>query len=38
MLWKLEIISQPNFFVSGYFEANKDEYIEKMRAVSAHGD
>jgi Fic family protein len=38
MLWKLGIISQPNFFVSGYFEAHKDEYIEKMRAVSADSD
>lgn len=38
MLWKLGIISQPNFFVSGYFEEHKDEYIERMRAVSADGD
>jgi Fic family protein len=38
MLWKLGVIGQPNFFVSGYFEAHKDEYIEKMRAVSAKGD
>ncbi len=38
MLWKLDIISQPNFFVSGYFEVNKDEYIERMRAVSAEAD
>lgn len=38
MLWKLRIISQPNFFVSGYFEAHKDEYIERMRAVSAEDD
>ncbi len=38
MLWKLGIIAQPNFFVSGYFEANKDEYIARMRAVSADGD
>jgi len=38
MLWKLGIISQPNFFVSGYFEAHKGEYIEKMRAVSSDGD
>lgn len=38
MLWKLRIISQPNFFVSGYFEAHKNEYITKMRAVSADGD
>lgn len=38
MLWKLGILSQPNFFVSGYFETHKDEYIERMRAVSAKGD
>jgi Fic family protein len=38
MLWKLGIISQPNFFVSGYFESHKAEYIERMRAVSAAGD
>lgn len=38
MLWKLVIISQPNFFVSGYFEEHKNEYIEKMRGVSASGD
>ncbi|MDD7970806.1 Fic family protein [Roseinatronobacter alkalisoli] len=38
MLWKLGILSQPNFFVSGYFEANKNEYTERMRSVSASGD
>jgi Fic family protein len=38
MLWKLGIISQPNFFVSGYFETHKDQYVERMRAVSAEGD
>lgn len=38
MLWKLGVLSQPNFFVSGYFEANKDEYIARMRAVSASDD
>lgn len=38
MLWKLGTIGQPNFFVSGYFEQHKDEYIERMRAVSAKGD
>ena len=38
MLWKLGILSQPNFFVSGYFEEHKDQYIEKMRAVSASSD
>jgi Fic family protein len=38
MLWKLGVIGQPNFFVSGYFETHKDQYIERMRAVSAEGD
>ena len=38
MLWKLGILHQPNCFVSGYFEAHKDEYIERMRAVSATVD
>jgi Fic family protein len=38
MLWRLGVLSQPNFFVSGYFETHKDEYIERMRAVSAEED
>lgn len=38
MLWRLNILSQPNFFVSGYFETHKEEYIERMRAVSSNGD
>lgn len=38
MLWRLGLLSEPNFFVSGYFENNKDEYIERMRAVSSTGD
>ncbi len=38
MLWKLGIISQPNFFVSGYFEEHKGQYIDRMRAVSANGE
>lgn len=38
MLWKLGVLAQPNFFVSGYFEAHKDEYIERMQLVSAKGD
>lgn len=38
MLWKLGLISQPHFYVSGYFEQNKDEYVERMRAVSADGE
>ncbi len=38
MLWKLGVLSQPHFFVSGYFEQHKDEYVERMRQVSASGD
>lgn len=38
MLWNLGVLSQPHFFVSGYFEANKEEYIERMREVSASRD
>ncbi len=38
MLWRLGILTEPNFFVSGYFEANKGEYIARMRAVSEDGD
>lgn len=33
-LWKNKVISQPHFYISGYFEENKDEYIEVMRNVS----
>ncbi len=38
MLWKLGVLHLPNFFVSVYFDAHKDEYIERMRAVCATGD
>jgi Fic family protein len=38
MLWNTGVLSAPHFFVSDYFERNKDEYIERLRAVSANGD
>lgn len=38
MLWRLGLLSQPHFFVSGYFETHKDEYVERMREVSAADD
>lgn len=38
MLWKTGILSAPHFFVSDYFERNKGEYIERLRAVSQQGD
>lgn len=38
LLWSSRIISQPHFYISGFFEEHKDEYIDKMREVSATGD
>ena len=34
LLWKEGILSQPHFYISGFFEKNKDEYIDLMREVS----
>lgn len=36
MLWNFKVLSEPNFFVSGYFENHKDEYVERMRDVSSN--
>ena len=38
MLWQSRTISAPHFYVSGYFEEYKDEYIDTMRRVSETGD
>lgn len=38
MLWKSGIISAPHFYISGYFEEHKDEYIDNMREVSRTGN
>ncbi|MFM2386938.1 MAG: hypothetical protein RL660_1695 [Bacteroidota bacterium] len=38
LLWKSQIISQPHFYISGYLEQHKDQYIDLMRNVSAHND
>ena len=38
MMWKLGLISSPCFYVSGYLEKRKDEYINFMHNVSATGD
>ena len=37
MLWKYGAISAPHFYVSGYLESQKDEYIERMRNASRSG-
>lgn len=37
MLWHYGAIAAPHFYISGYFEERRDEYIERMRAVSQDG-
>ncbi|ATP57758.1 cell filamentation protein Fic [Pedobacter ginsengisoli] len=37
-LWSTGVISEPHFYISGYFEENKDQYIDTMRNVSESGD
>lgn len=38
MLWQSQTISAPHFYVSAYFEENKDQYIDTMRRVSETGN
>jgi len=38
MLWRGGAISEPHFYISRYFEDYKDEYIGRLRDVSAQGD
>ncbi|WP_265089795.1 Fic family protein [Psychrobacter sp. H7-1] len=38
MLWSSKTISAPHFYISGYFEENKDIYIDLMREVSETGN
>lgn len=33
-----KILSRPMFYISAYLEANRDEYIERLRRVSNDGD
>lgn len=37
MLWKYGSISAPHFYISRFFEEQKDEYIHRMRMVSRDG-
>lgn len=34
MLWKTGVISAPHFYISGYLEDEKDQYLDQLRAVS----
>ncbi len=38
LLWKQGVISAPHFYVSSYFEDNRDAYIQLMRNVSRSGE
>lgn len=38
LLWSSGTISQPHFYISGFFEEHKDEYIDTMRHVSETDD
>ena len=38
LLWSSGTISEPHFYVSGYMEEHKDEYIDTMRNVSENND
>ncbi len=38
MLWQSNIISAPHFYISGYLEERKEEYILRMRNVSLNND
>jgi len=38
MLWSSGVISAPHFYISGYLEEYKDQYIDMMRNVSKNGD
>ena len=37
MMWKAGVISEPHFYISSYFEDNKELYIDTMRDVSENG-
>jgi Fic family protein len=38
LLWSSGVISAPHFYISGFLEDRKDEYIDRMRKVSETDD
>lgn len=38
ILWQNQTISEPHFYISGYFEEHKNRYVDLMRQVSQTGD
>jgi Fic family protein len=37
-LFQQKLLASPDFYMSGYLEANRDEYQERLRAVSREGN
>ena len=37
-LWQVGLIQRPMFYISAYFEARRDEYYDRLLAVSRDGD
>ncbi len=37
-LWQRKLIRGPMFYISAFFEANREEYYDRLLAVSANGD
>ena len=37
-LWQSGILRMPYFYLSAYFEANKDSYVDRLLAISRDGD
>ncbi|MEI8233376.1 MAG: Fic/DOC family N-terminal domain-containing protein [Verrucomicrobiota bacterium] len=37
-LFQRKLLASPDFYMSGYLEANREEYQERLRAVSRDGD
>ena len=37
-LYQRRLLNSPDFYMSGYLEANREEYQERLRAVSRDGD
>ena len=37
-LWEKELINQPMFYISSFLEANRDEYYDRLLAVSQDGN
>ena len=38
MMWQLGLISGPYFYIRGYLEKRKNDYVDYMRSVSSSGD